>query len=219
MVNKRVSLTVLFLVAFIALIAGIFVAQHVPDKRAVLAEKFQGTLLDHPRPIHDFSLTGIDDKSFDNQSMKGHWTMVFFGFTQCGSICPMTMAELGKMFRILEKKQVSVLPNVVMVSIDPKRDSLTTLDTYVRAFDPHFYGARGRVKAVHRMARELGIVYTKQAAAKGEPRENYNIQHSGAVMLFNPDGDLIAFFTPPIHAEALASDFELLTTSLPDGRG
>ena len=95
--KKRISLTVVGLVAFVALIAGVFVAQHLPEKRATATEQFKGTLLDKPRPINSFSLMGTDDVPFDNQSIQGHWTMIFFGFTNCGSICPVTMAELAIM--------------------------------------------------------------------------------------------------------------------------
>ena len=210
--KKRISLTVVGLVAFVALIAGVFVAQHLPEKRATATEQFKGTLLDKPRPINSFSLMGTDDVPFDNQSIQGHWTMIFFGFTNCGSICPVTMAELAKMYRLLEKNNVQPLPQVVMVSVDPARDTLPKLAHYVKAFDPHFYGARGNSKAVHQLAKELGIAYIKVAAERGEPAENYNIQHSGAVMLFNPEGELIAFFTPPLKAKGLASDFELLVS-------
>ena len=75
--KKRISLTVVGLVAFVALIAGVFVAQHLPEKRATATEQFKGTLLDKPRPINSFSLMGTDDVPFDNQSIQGHWTMIF----------------------------------------------------------------------------------------------------------------------------------------------
>lgn len=210
MCNKRISLTVVVLAAFVSLIAGVFVAAHMPDKKAAQVAQFKGTLLDHPRTIKPFLLTGTDDKPFNNQSLAGHWTLVFFGFTNCGTICPTTMAELGKMYRLLETKNVEPLPEVVMVSIDPDRDTLPKLAHYVKAFDPHFFGARGDSKSVHKMARGMGIVYMKVAADRGKPAENYNIQHSGAVMLFNPQGELVAFFTPPNTAEEIAADYELV---------
>ena len=210
--KKRISLTVVALVAFASLIAGVFIAQHVPEKKVTLVEQFKGTLLDHPRAVKPFTLTGIDDKPFNNQSLQGHWTMIFFGFTNCGTICPTTMAELGKMYRLLEKNKALPLPEVVMVSIDPKRDTLLKLANYVKAFDPHFFGARGDEKSVYKMARGMGIVYMKVAADHGTPAENYNIQHSGAVMLFNPQGELTAFFTPPNTAEEVAGDYQLLVS-------
>ena len=210
--NKRIAITVGVLVAFASLIAGIFVAQHFPDKKIAITEQFKGTLLTQPREIKPFALTGIDETAFDNQSLKGHWTLLFFGFTNCGSICPTTMAELGKMYRLLEKDKIHVLPQVVMVSVDPARDNLPKLANYVKAFDLHFFGARGETKAVHHFAKELGIAYIKVAAEHGTPVENYTIQHSGTVMLFNPQGELVAFFTPPLKAQALASDYTLLVS-------
>ena len=100
-----------------------------------------------------------------------------------------------------------------MVSIDPERDTLPKMAQYVKAFDPHFFGARGDGSSVHQMARGMGIVYMKVAAERGSPAENYNIQHSGAVMLFNPQGELAAFFTPPNTAEDIAADYELVAVS------
>ena len=210
--KKRIPLTVVVLVAFAALIAGIFVAQHVPEKKSARLLEFKGTLLDHPRPVKPFRLTGTNRKPFTNQSIKGHWTMIFYGFTNCGTICPTTMAQLGKMYRILEKNKVDSLPEVVMVSIDPEHDTLSRLTNYVKAFDPHFSGARGNTKAVHKMARGMGIVYMKVLADRGKPTENYTIQHSGAVMLFNPEGELAAFFTPPNTAEEVAHDYQSLVS-------
>lgn len=207
--KKRISLTIGALACFAALVLGIFVAQHAPDEQKKLREQFQGTLLDQPRDMHRFNLIGIDEKKFTRKSLKNHWTLVFFGFTNCESICPLTMAELGKMYRLLKKQHVSEAPRVVMISIDPARDTVAALSHYVKSFNPHFYGAVGSDKAVRDLTRELGVVYMRQEAQQGRAVENYNIQHSGTIMLFNPHGQLMAFFTPPHAAAALAADYEL----------
>lgn len=207
--KQRIAMTVIGLLAFSALIGGIFVAVHAPNKQSAIAAQFQGTLLDHPRLIKSFKLTGIDEKLFNNNSLNGHWTMMFFGFTRCESICPMTMAKLAKMLHILDAQDITILPQVVMVSIDTDRDTLSDLSHYVKGFESRFYGARGSDKSIKRLTRELGIVYAKDAP-NPDGSENANIQHSGAVILFNPNGQLVAFFTPPIHAAALAADFKLL---------
>lgn len=207
--NHRMAITIIGLLAFVALVAGLFIAQHVqhrPDAR-----EFHGTLLDKPREVQSFALTGIDEKKFDNASLKGQWTMLFFGFTNCGSICPTTMAELGKMYRVLEKKHVKHLPNVVMISVDPERDTLEKLQHYVKAFDPHFYGARGDDDAINAMTKEMGVAYAK-IALMGADQENYDIEHTGTVMLFNPKGKLSAFFTMPHYASLLAKDYLLLAS-------
>lgn len=207
--NQRIKLTIAAVLAFAALTLGVFVAQHVHLPKKVDTDKFHGTYLQQPRAVEAFQLTGIDQQPFTNDSLKGQWTMVFFGFTNCGYLCPTTMAELGKMYRLLEEKGVKTMPKVVMISIDPKRDSLDKLGHYVTAFDKHFYGARGSEETVKAMTHEMGVAYEKVALSASES-ENYDIQHSGTVMLFNPKGELNAFFTSPHRADLLAEDYLLL---------
>lgn len=209
--NKRgIYRTVAWLLAIVALMLGLYVAQYIFAPKKL--EHFQGTLLDRPRAITTFALTGIDDKPYTNASLKGHWTMMFFGFTHCGYMCPTTMAELAQMYRLLQKKNAPTLPQVVMISLDPERDTLQRLADYVRAFDAHFYGARAQRQMIRHLTKDLGIAYTR---VKRKPSDDHtrqdDIEHTGAVMLFNPQGDLVAFFTNPLHAADLARDFSLLT--------
>lgn len=210
--KNRIALTVGGLLAFAALIAGLFISQHITFKKKIDVNAFHGTLLEKPRGIEQFSLTGIDNKSFTNVNLQGQWTIIFFGFTNCGYVCPTTMAELNKMYLLLEEKKIRPLPKVVMVSVDPQRDSLDKLDHYVRAFNPHFYGARGDEEVVRKMTREMGIAYAKVELPNSQNSENYDMQHSAALMLFNPQGELTAFFTTPHQAELLAKDYQLLVS-------
>ncbi|MGL5743193.1 MAG: SCO family protein [Legionella sp.] len=209
---KSVTFTVVILLALAGLFSGIFVGQHVHFKKRVDVAKFHGTYLENPRPVNQFSLTGIDAKTFDNKSLQGKWTLMFFGFTNCGYVCPTTMAELTKMYRVLEEKKVKNLPHIVMISIDPERDNQEKLRSYVTSFHSSFYGARGDEKSIKLMTREMGIAYAKIVEKENGSSENYDIQHSGALMLFNPQGELNAFFTTPHHADFLAKDYLLLAS-------
>ena len=210
--KQGIQKTVVALVAVAALVLGVFVYQHMNVNRSIDPSKIHGTLLDKPRPINAFELTGIDQQQFSNANLQGQWTMVFFGFTNCGSICPTTMAELGKMYQILEDKHVKTLPRVIMISIDPQRDSSERLGTYVKAFNPSFYGARGDEETIQALTRELGIAYARIALKGTEEEKNYDMEHTGTVMLFNPKGELSAFFTMPHQASLMAEDFQLLTS-------
>ena len=207
---QGIRYTIIGLIAFIALITGLFVSQYMQKGPKIDPEKFHGTWLMKPRPLHAFKLTGTDTKVFDNESLKGNWTLMFFGFTNCGHVCPTTMAELAKTYRLLAERGVKPLQKVVMVSIDPDRDTLEKMDSYVHAFDKHFYGARGNMDVVKQMTKEMGVVYTRVSAPEEKDAENYDIQHSGAVMVFNPNGELNAFFTTPHKATDLASDYRLM---------
>jgi protein SCO1 len=207
-----VSSTVIILVAISALFTGLFVFQHIHSKKEIDVAQFHGTYLENPRPVNAFALTGIDNKSYDNSSLKGHWTLVFFGFTNCGYICPTTMAELSKMYHLLEDKKVKDLPQVVMISIDPERDNIDRLNSYVTSFQSSFYGARGEETVIKAMTREMGVAYAKVVNKDSADPQNYDMQHSGAVMLFNPQGELNAFFTSPHRADLLAKDYMLLVS-------
>ncbi|VEB32585.1 SCO family protein [Legionella cherrii] len=209
---KSVTFTVVVLLALAGLFSGIFVGQHFHFKKKIDVTTFHGTYLENPRPVNRFQLTGIDEKSFDNKSLKGKWTLMFFGFTNCGYVCPTTMAELTKMYHILEYKGVKNLPRIVMISIDPERDSPEKLRGYVTSFHPNFYGARGDEESIKSMTREMGIAYAKVVEKGVDDATNYDIQHSGALMLFNPQGELNAFFTTPHHADLLAKDYLLLVS-------
>lgn len=223
MQNKKANIrkTVILLLAVVALILGLYCAQIVFSKSSEYPEsnkvgykfdksQFNGTLLDSPRLINAFNLTGVDGVAFNNASLLGQWTFVFFGFTNCGYMCPTTMAELGKTYRLLQEKRAYSLPQVVMISLDPSRDSADKLGKYVKAFDSHFYGARGDDIEIRAMTNELGIAYAKLQLKTNDSSKD-DIEHTGAIMLFNPEGKLTAFFTNPHSAANIANDFLLLT--------
>lgn len=214
MVNKknRILINVVALLGLVALLSGIFISQQVQFKKHIDKSSLHGTFLDKSRNVSAFSLTGIDGAVFNNASLKGHWTMMFFGFTNCGSICPTTMAELAKMYRLLETKGAKHMPQVVMVSVDPARDSLKKLNHYVKAFDAHFYAARGNEPTIQAMTKEFGIAYAKIIPEGSiSNAEHYDIEHTGTVMLFNPSGELSAFLTTPHDASILANEYLLVS--------
>ncbi len=74
------------------------------DNQQSKLRALNATVLSKPRPLSSFELTGIDNKPFTQANLQGHWTLFFFGFTNCRSICPTTLSELNKMFQFLEIK-------------------------------------------------------------------------------------------------------------------
>lgn len=213
MLSKTQSLqwTLIGLLMIVALSLGMFISQHMHTKKQFDLSQVTGTVLKEARTIKPFSLMDTNGKAFTNTSLKNQWTLMFFGFTHCGSVCPTTMAELGKMYRFLEAKNAQPLPQIVMVSVDPDRDSLARLQHYVHAFDKHFLGARGNEAAITSLTQEMGIAYLKVTKKASETPDDYDIEHTGTIMLFNPQGQLMAFFTSPHTAEQLAKDYMVLS--------
>ncbi|MCA0402644.1 MAG: SCO family protein [Proteobacteria bacterium] len=210
-IQKKTLVTTIGLIAVIALLAGFLLSSKLTSSQKNIAEQMSGTLLEKPRMVEEFQLTGIDSKPFNNESLKGQWTLVFFGFTHCATVCPMTMSKLNDMYLELEKAKINPLPQVVMISIDPKRDSLSRLNSFVQGFNPHFYGARGDNDAIVKMTKEMGIAFEVSLSKDKDP-QNYDIQHSGALILFNPEGQLAAFFTSPFEPKDLAKDYQLVVS-------
>ena len=190
----------------LALILGI--AAYQLWARAQAPYVFHGTVLNQPRSMPEYVLEGSEGYPIDTQHLQGHWTFLFMGFSHCASVCPLTMAELAKMSGLLSQHSDLPMPWVVMVTLDPKRDSLDRMHDYVRSFDSHFLGARGSEEEVKKLAQYLGIAYTQVESKVKSHSQDYSIEHSGAIMLLNPNGELVAFFTPPHHAQWLVQDYQ-----------
>jgi len=196
------------IVIFVAVIAlGVGLLYQQKHKKTYDPTQLSATVLSQPRVVASFSLTDNEGKPFNNKSLEGHWSMLFFGFTNCPQLCPTTMAELNQMYLQLQSDKISVLPQVTMVTIDPERDTRQKLNDYVKQFNTTFKGAFGSQSAIDGLTKQLGVVYMK---TQNKQDKNYDINHTGTVMLFNPQGKLSAFFTVPHRAKLMASEYELI---------
>lgn len=206
---KVIVCWVLFLVGAI----GLGMAAHYRwTKLSEVPQPFNGTILTHPRPMPAFSLEGTEGYVIDSEHLQGHWTFLFMGFSHCASVCPVTMAELAKMAHLLSQHPDLPRPLVVMITLDPKRDSIERMKDYVLSFHSQFIGARGSEEDVSNLARYLGVAYTQVKSNVQKHVNDYSIEHSGAIMLLNPQGELVAFFTPPHRADLLVQDYQQLVT-------
>lgn len=210
--------TSLLVLAIILLGIGLYLRQNKATFTSIPATlDVNATVLNKPRAISPFNLINNEGKLMTRDSLKGHWTFMFFGFTHCAHICPTTMMELSQVYKQLESRlSANELPQVLLVSVDPVRDTVSKINTYVKSFDPNFIGATGDKAQIDKLARSVGAVYIKVAKKQQtESKADYNIDHSGAVMLIDPQANLRAFFTMPHNANKLARDF---TTIVSQGR-
>ncbi len=207
--KRGISFTVIILAIVVSAILGVFFAQIRPGSKstsAIPAYEYVGTVLKNSRPVSEFQLTGTDGKSYTNKNLKGHWTMVFFGFTNCAMMCPTAMRELSITYKLLQSDKVTPLPQILMVSVDPKRDTLKRMQQYVTGFDKSFVGAIGSDEKVRKMSYEMGIAYEK-IIDKRKKKGDYDIQHSGAIIVLNPQGEIKAFFNWPHKPSEMAQDY------------
>ncbi|EKD55219.1 MAG: hypothetical protein ACD_60C00024G0019 [uncultured bacterium] len=171
--------------------------------------KISGTYLEEAKDVPHFKLSASVGKTFSEKNLQGHWTMMFFGFTNCGMVCPTTMSALSGMYKTLEKTlPANQLPEVVMVSVDPDRDSIGRMKEYVTSFDSHFIGLRADIQKTIALEKALHIAAAKIEAGPG--KNQYTINHSAEILLFNPKGQLQAYLDYPPTAKQLAEDYQLI---------
>ena len=139
--------------------------------------------------ISEFSLYDQNAQTISNNELKGHWTLLFFGYTFCPDVCPTTLAELNKVAAKVENDAFQV----VLVSVDPERDSPKQLKDYINYFNPKFQAWSGEISQIESLARQLHIFFQKQPF-----EDSYLMDHSSQVVLINPKGEYVGFFTAPL---------------------
>lgn len=157
---------------------------------------------DGPRQLPPFELQDQDGHLFSHAQLKGRWTLLFFGYTNCPDVCPLTLAEAKGFYNRLADTPYGADTRVVFVSVDPKRDTPATLKRYVKYFDPAFVGITGAREQLDQLTRGLGIFYAYRAEG-----DDYLVDHSAAMALLDPNGDLRALFSAPHTADGLAGDY------------
>ena len=193
--RRNIRFTVVVVLLFITVIVAGFVYRiQQPRVMSVTEMKVNGLYLhETPRNFGEMSLIDHHGEVFDRSRFEGKWSLVFFGFTYCPDVCPTTMAFLDQFMAQLEGTEAEDT-QVVMVSVDPARDTVEQLSQYVPYFNPDFIGVTGEFLDVHRFATALNTPFRK---VPGQD-ENYLVDHSSNVVLINPKGDYHGFFKAPL---------------------
>jgi protein SCO1/2 len=193
--SRGIKLTLIVILLFILVIVGGFVYRIQQPRVMTPAEmKVNGLyLFETPRSFGELNLVDHHGEPFTRDRFTGRWSLVFFGFTYCPDICPTTMAFLDRLVGELEGTEVEET-QVVMVSVDPARDTVAQLATYVPYFNPDFIGVTGEFLDIHRFATALNTPFRK---VPGQD-ENYLVDHSANVVLINPRGHYHGFFKAPL---------------------
>jgi protein SCO1/2 len=192
---RGIKLTLVAVVVFMLVIVGGFVYRiQQPRVMTPVVMKFNGLyLLETPRDFGELNLVDHHGNPFTRERFVGQWSLVFFGFTYCPDICPTTMAFLDRLAGELEGTEAEDT-QVVLVSVDPARDTVEQLAEYVPYFNPDFIGVTGEFLDIHRFATALNTPFRK---VPGQD-ENYLVDHSANVVLINPRGDYHGFFKAPL---------------------
>ncbi|MCO6451696.1 MAG: SCO family protein [Caldilineales bacterium] len=197
--NKKFVLPLALGVVIIILLAGFFFL--LPRLRP---HTFHGTILQPSEPI-DFTLTGMDGQPVSLSDFRGKYVVLYFGYTFCPDVCPLTLAELGKAVRILEDKGEKV--QVLMVTVDPQRDTPERLAQYVPAFHPSFIGLTGSEDDIAQVAAPMGIFYARNEVGGAS---GYLMDHTASITLLDDQGRMRLVWPYGVSGDLIADDLDYL---------
>lgn len=187
--------TIAGVVAFMVLVVASFVHRvGEPRVMSVAETRANGLFLfDTPRDPGAFELLDHNGKPFTRAQLAGRWTLIFFGFTHCPDICPTTLVELAELKAQLADTEAETT-QMIMISVDPARDTPERLAEYVPYFHPKLLGVTGDFTDILSFAQRLNAPFRKVS----DPDNGYQMEHSANIALMNPRGDYHGFFRAPL---------------------
>ena len=190
-------------VTILALMIGFSLSWYLARNQPVELER--GTWFgEQARALPDFELIDQDNRKLTRDSLRGKWSLLFFGFTHCPDICPTTLQTLKQMMEQIDDPDVAAAVQVIFVSVDPDRDTPAILRDYVTYFDPRFVGATATMEHLRQLTGPLGIAH--QIRNRIGDSMDYDVDHSAAIVLVNPDAEFAGLFGAPQDAAAMARD-------------
>ena len=199
--NKGRTLILSSVGILLAVVIGLLVGNYLTsdsNKTGVIREA--GIIvLPKSRELPALTLTSTTDQPVDTQALTGKWSLVFFGYTFCPDICPTTLAELRQLKKLLP---VDVQENmqILMVSVDPNRDTIEQLHLYLEYFDPQFIGLTGELSDIQTLSNALSIPFIPGDTSQ----PHYTVDHSGNLAIISPDGRQYGFIRAPLDVRKLA---------------
>lgn len=185
--------------------AGLYAWRSNSDAVVKAPSEIEEYLFWEARALKAFRLTAAGNKGYGLDQLKGKWSFIFFGYTHCPDVCPVTLMELGTVFKIMEQNPV-IFPRMqgIFISVDPGRDTPELLEKYVTYFHPGFVGLTGSKEQIDAFSRQIGALYSLQS--EGSER-NYEVTHNSTIFLIDPEGRLYGRFAPPQIAQQIAGAF------------
>ncbi|MEE4716026.1 SCO family protein [Pseudomonas alliivorans] len=204
----RTQKTVFILVAVVALIMGLTINRVLsgkgPGDQTALIDAGV-ILLPQSRSLPSLSMSDQNGAPVAVDELEGKWTLVFFGYTYCPDICPTTLAQLRDIRTKLPQEAVDNM-RVVLVSVDPDRDTPQQLKQYLGYFDPRYIGLTAPVADIQKLASALSIPFIPADTSK----PGYTVDHSGNLALIGPDGRQRGFIRSPLNAQKLVAQLPVL---------
>lgn len=159
-------------------------------------------------PDLDFHLVDDHGKPVSGQDYRGKVVLMYFGYTHCPDVCPLTLAQLHVAMQRLGPLADGA--RILFVSVDPARDTPEIMHAYVNAFDPRAVGLSGSPREIEALSKRYRSAYTREPD-KGDGQ--YDVSHSSAIYLFDRNGKARLLSTPANPQDDLVHDLHLMLST------
>jgi len=193
-------------VALLAIVTGAWLSYRVMSPAPVPQT---ATVLPAGAELAEFSLVDQTGAVVGRDIFLGQWDLVFFGFTHCPDICPLTLQTLASAKQQLAAMGQDPLPRIVLVSVDPERDTPELMAQYLDYFGTGNLGITGELDELRKLTNGLGIFFEKESLDDN----TYTVNHSAVVLLINPAGEFHAIFGTPHDAANYVHDLPIIMGS------
>jgi protein SCO1/2 len=184
-------------VGLVVLVAAMFMIPRAPQPPSA------ATVLSEPRALPDVTLVDAHGSRLDLDAFRGRFSLLYFGFTQCPDVCPLTLKVLADARAKLGERAPGAVPQVVFVSVDPERDTPAAIAEYLGHFDASFVGATASDARLAPLVAALGVTVEKHH----HDGDHYNVSHNDTIYVIGPNAELVAIASGPHDPATLASDY------------
>jgi protein SCO1/2 len=189
----------ILVVALVVLVAAMFL---LPRGQRGAAPQ-TATVLPEPRQLANVRFVDESGREAHLHDFKGAFTLLFFGFTNCPDVCPLTLSLLAQVRADIASRAPRLAPRVLFVSVDPNRDTPERITAYLNGFDPEFVGVTAPDAELAPLLQTLGVAVEKHEHGG----DNYNVVHNSAIYVLDRNAEWIAVTTGPHDPKVVASDY------------
>lgn len=168
---------------------------------------FQGSLIDPPVKAPQFKLSEVNGEQFQLSDLDGQVVIMFFGYTSCPDVCPVTLTDFLQIRSKLGDKADKV--SFVFITVDPERDTAERMKKYLTNFDPEIIGLTGERSELEAVWAKYGVYAAKVEGGSGE---NYLMDHSSRIYVIDPQGNLLLTYLFGTDYQVIAEDVRYLVS-------
>jgi protein SCO1 len=189
----------------VGLLVGWLGIQFATGQLSFAPHQYSGVVIQSPHPMPNFTLTNTAVEPFNLYDLRGKTIILYFGYTFCPDVCPATLMEITRAKQLLGSQGEDLA--VVMITLDPERDTPAKLAEYLAYFDPSFIGLTGTEEQILQATTPFGVYYEKR---EGTAASGYLVDHTASAMVVDKNGYLRLVIPFGVEAEAMAADLRAI---------